>query len=91
MEIKFLQNRPVTNGRQMEEGRPEEEGEQEEELYRTRIMVASTVCSGQWKRDRELHRSPRDTVIKDTESDVLEEFSLVHRSWAPWAVAATEM
>lgn len=59
----------------MEEGGPEEEGEQAEELYRTRIMVASSVCSGQSKRDRELHRSPRDM-----ESDVLEECSLVRQS-----------
>lgn len=79
-ELSSYRTVPVTNGRQIEQGGPEEEGQQTEELHRTRIVGASTVCSGQRKRDRELHQSPHDTVIKDAESDVLEEFSLVCQS-----------
>lgn len=67
-ELSSYRTVPVTNGGQTEQGGPEAEGQQAEELYRIRIVVASTVCSGQRKRDRELHQSPRDTVIKDKES-----------------------
>lgn len=54
-ELSSYRTVPVTNRRQTEQGGPEEEGQRAEELYRTRIVVASTACSGQQKRDRELH------------------------------------